>query len=64
MKKQIGPIALLGTSADPPTLGHQALLIGLLSLFPQVITWASNNPVKIHSASLEERHQLSSDEEK
>ncbi len=58
MKNQIGPIALLGTSADPPTFGHQALLQGLLKLFPRVVTWASDNPMKCHGATLEERHAL------
>ena len=53
-----GPIALLGTSADPPTFGHQALLEGLLKLFPKVATWASNNPKKHHIASLRKRHSL------
>lgn len=51
-------IALLGTSADPPTCGHEALLKGLLTLFPKVITWASNNPLKEHATSLETRHEL------
>ncbi len=58
MKNKHGPIALLGTSADPPTYGHQALLEGLLTLFPKVATWASNNPKKNHIASLETRHSL------
>ena len=51
-------IALLGTSADPPTNGHQELLKGLLNLFPKVITWASDNPLKRHSLSLDKRYQL------
>ncbi|QNJ28238.1 nicotinate-nucleotide adenylyltransferase [Synechococcus sp. A15-24] len=51
-------IALLGTSADPPTCGHQALLKGLLSLYPQVATWASDNPQKRHGAPLALRAQL------
>ena len=51
-------IALLGTSADPPTCGHQALLKGLLSLYPQVATWASDNPQKHHGAPLALRAQL------
>ncbi len=58
MTIQHGPIALLGTSADPPTLGHQALLEGLLKLFPKVATWASNNPQKKHIASLTKRQFL------
>jgi nicotinate-nucleotide adenylyltransferase len=51
-------IALLGTSADPPTGGHQALLLGLLNRFPYVATWASDNPMKQHGASLTQRTML------
>jgi nicotinate-nucleotide adenylyltransferase len=52
------PVALFGTSADPPTRGHQALLEGLLRLYPQVATWASDNPQKQHGAPLEQRSTL------
>ncbi len=51
-------IALLGTSADPPTRGHQALLEGLLAHFPLVATWASDNPIKQHGAPLAQRTAL------
>ena len=51
-------IALFGTSADPPTHGHRALLEGLLGLYPQVVTWASDNPLKKHTAPLELRTAL------
>ncbi len=51
-------IALFGTSADPPTRGHRALLEGLLDLFPQVVTWASDNPIKCHAAPLAVRTRL------
>ena len=51
-------IALLGTSADPPTCGHRALLEGLLTLYPLVATWASDNPLKQHGAPLQIRMQL------
>ena len=51
-------IALLGTSADPPTHGHRALLEGLLQLYPQVATWASDNPLKHHTAPLALRTAL------
>jgi nicotinate-nucleotide adenylyltransferase len=51
-------LALFGTSADPPTRGHRALLEGLLGLFPQVVTWASDNPLKHHGAPLEVRTAL------
>ncbi|MEB3276205.1 MAG: nicotinate-nucleotide adenylyltransferase [Cyanobacteriota bacterium] len=51
-------LALLGTSADPPTLGHQALLLQLLRHYPQVVTWASDNPHKTHGAPLQRRSEL------
>jgi nicotinate-nucleotide adenylyltransferase len=54
----VSTIALLGTSADPPTTGHRALLTGLLTLFPRVVTWASDNPMKRHGACLEHRTEL------
>lgn len=54
----MGAIALFGTSADPPTRGHRALLEGLLTLYPRVATWASDNPTKRHRAPLEVRTAL------
>ena len=54
-----GPtIALFGTSADPPSTGHRALLAGLLDHYPQVLTWASTNPFKQHGAPLDLRAAL------
>ena len=58
MKTKINSIALFGTSADPPTLGHEALLSELTKIFPKVITWASNNPDKEHQLPLIKRTQL------
>ena len=58
MKPKINSIALFGTSADPPTLGHQALLKELTKIFPKVITWASDNPDKKHQIPLTKRTQL------
>ena len=58
VKTAEGPIALFGTSADPPTRGHQSLLEGLLQLYPTVATWASDNPQKHHGAPLEQRSTL------
>lgn len=55
---EAGTIALFGTSADPPTHGHRALLEGLLQLYPRVATWASDNPLKRHTAPLELRMAL------
>ncbi|MCP9771312.1 nicotinate-nucleotide adenylyltransferase [Synechococcus sp. Tobar12-5m-g] len=51
-------LALFGTSADPPTLGHRALLTGLAAHYPRVRTWASDNPFKQHGAPLEVRSAL------
>ena len=58
MKAKINSIALFGTSADPPTLGHEALLGELTNIFPKVITWASDNPDKKHQIPLLKRTQL------
>jgi len=51
-------MALFGTSADPPTIGHQAILAGLAQRYPMVATWASDNPLKHHGAPLAVRCQL------
>ena len=51
-------LALFGTSADPPTEGHRALLLGLAQRYGQVAAWASDNPFKQHGAPLELRAQL------
>jgi len=51
-------LALFGTSADPPTAGHRALLQGLARTYGQVATWASDNPFKQHGASLPQRAAL------
>jgi len=58
MRAKINSIALFGTSADPPTLGHEALLSELTKIFPKVITWASDNPDKKHQIPLLKRTQL------
>jgi len=54
----MGTLALFGTSADPPTRGHQAILIWLSQQFDQVVVWASDNPFKVHQASLEQRQEM------
>ena len=51
-------MALFGTSADPPTIGHQTILAGLGQRYPMVATWASDNPLKNHGAPLTVRRQL------
>ncbi|MEC4805766.1 MAG: nicotinate-nucleotide adenylyltransferase [Jaaginema sp. PMC 1079.18] len=48
-------IALFGTSADPPTEGHKAILRWLSQHFDWVAVWASNNPFKSHGTTLEQR---------
>ena len=58
MKAKTNSIALFGTSADPPTLGHEALLGELTNIFPKVITWASDNPDKKHQIPLLKRSEL------
>lgn len=61
MNEPAGPaasVALFGTSADPPTLGHRTLLEGLTDHYPQVRTWASDNPFKTHGAPLAVRASL------
>jgi nicotinate-nucleotide adenylyltransferase len=48
-------IALFGTSADPPTAGHQKVLKWLSHRFDLVAVWAAENPFKSHKVSLEHR---------
>lgn len=48
-------IALFGTSADPPTLGHQAILSWLADHYDRVAVWASDNPFKSHQTPLPHR---------
>jgi nicotinate-nucleotide adenylyltransferase len=51
-------ISLFGTSADPPTLGHQAILQWLSQHFDLCVVWVSDNPFKSHQASLEQRIEM------
>ena len=48
-------IALFGTSADPPTIGHQTILYWLGQHYDRVVVWASDNPFKQHQTSLHHR---------
>ncbi len=48
-------IALFGTSADPPTAGHQEILRWLSERYDWVAVWAADNPFKSHQTSLEHR---------
>ncbi len=51
-------IALFGTSADPPTIGHQVVLEWLAQRFDRVAVWASDNPFKGNQTPLEHRQQM------
>lgn len=51
----INNIALFGTSADPPTAGHQAILKWLAQRYDWVAVWASDNPYKNHQTNLNHR---------
>lgn len=51
-------IALFGTSADPPTIGHRQILQWLAQRFDHVVIWAADNPFKNHSATLEHRVKM------
>lgn len=48
-------VALFGTSADPPTKGHQMILSWLSQNFDICAVWVSDNPFKSHQATLEQR---------
>jgi nicotinate-nucleotide adenylyltransferase len=51
-------IALFGTSADPPTIGHAAILKYLTAHFDHVAVWAADNPFKPQQTSLAQRHHM------
>jgi len=51
-------IALFGTSADPPTIGHKKILEELSNIYSCVITYASDNPKKKHKESMFFRNLL------
>lgn len=51
-------IALFGTSADPPTAGHQVIIKWLSQNFDKVAVWASDNPFKSHQTNLEQRSAM------
>ena len=51
-------IALFGTSADPPSIGHQQILQWLDNHYDRVLVWVSDNPFKIHQASLSDRLKM------
>ena len=51
-------IALFGTSADPPTIGHKKILEELSNIYSYVITYASDNPKKRHKENIFFRNLL------
>ncbi|MBW4538912.1 MAG: nicotinate-nucleotide adenylyltransferase [Myxacorys chilensis ATA2-1-KO14] len=51
-------IALFGTSADPPTIGHLTILRSLSEQFNEVAVWAADNPFKTHLTPLQHRTQM------
>lgn len=51
-------IALFGTSADPPTIGHQTILQWLSRHYDRVVVWASDNPFKKHQTPLVDRTEM------
>ena len=52
------PVALFGTSADPPTIGHKKILEELSKTYYCTITYASNNPQKNHKEDISIRSLL------
>ena len=51
-------IALFGTSADPPTIGHKKILEELSKIYSLTITYASSNPQKKHNVDISFRSLL------
>ena len=51
-------IALFGTSADPPTIGHKKILEELSKIYTFTICYVSNNPNKKHKEDISIRSQL------
>jgi len=51
-------IALFGTSADPPTTGHEKILVELSKIYAFTICYVSNNPKKKHKEDIAIRSQL------
>ena len=51
-------IALFGTSADPPTIGHKKILEELSKIYTFTISYVSNNPNKNHKEDISIRSHL------
>ncbi len=51
-------VALFGTSADPPTIGHKKILEELSKIYDFTISYVSNNPNKNHKENISIRSHL------
>ena len=51
-------VALFGTSADPPTIGHKKILEELSKIYAFTIGYVSNNPNKNHEEDISIRSHL------
>ena len=51
-------VALFGTSADPPTIGHKKILEELSKIYTFTISYVSNNPNKKHKEDISIRSYL------
>jgi len=60
MKAMASPsrIALFGTSADPPHLGHKSILTWLAQSFDHVAVWAADNPYKEKQSPIHNRAEM------
>jgi len=52
LKRNLQKVALFGTSADPPSNGHQRIIEELSKIYNSVISYASDNPYKKHAENL------------
>ena len=51
-------VALFGTSADPPHMGHRGILAWLVEEFDYVAVWAAVNPYKPDQSPLGDRAEM------
>jgi len=51
-------VALFGTSADPPTIGHKKILEELSKIYAFTVSYVSNNPNKNHKEDISIRSYL------
>ncbi len=51
-------LALFGTSADPPTIGHEKILEELSKIYAFTVSYVSNNPNKNHKEDISIRSYL------